>query len=532
MITGQTYQVSITMSNPQVSGFGPVQTCGIPSWRWSEACGDRLGSQNPQDNIIWGNNRQYLARNEIINEGQNKTFTFNVTAPSTSGVYNFQWQMVQEGGRWFGEKTPNVAVKVNYPNTTQVCSPNQVSGCKVCKADGSAWQDDNSKCPTGQTCQNGTCVAGCANECSTSGAKQCSGTAGYKTCGNYDNDSCLEWSSVTNCSSGQTCSGDGICISTCTPKTCTQLGYTCGTAADGCGGTLNCGSCPSGQTCLNNKCTTCTNACTSGTSQCNGTTGYQTCGDTNGDGCTEWGAVIACGANQTCKDGHCSVSCVSHAEQKCDIGNLYWYDSCGNKEELAQDCGTDEFTVNYRCSNDKVQQYKLLYGCENNACTASDTWVDIEDCLSQGKICQNGKCVASSIVPIITKPVNQMSKSEILAAITQMQQMIADLTKQLQSLTGNPTIINQYSCTQLTKNLFYNYQNDSAQVKCLQEFLQKQGYAIIPSGSYDLSTKNAVKAFQEKYASEILNPYNLRYGSGNVGNNTREKINRLIQGHN
>jgi len=211
---------------------------------------------------------------------------------------------------------------------------------------------------------------------------------------------------------------------------------------------------------------------------------------------------------------------------------LYWYNSCNTKEELAQDCGTDEFTVNYRCSNDKVQQYKLLYGCENNACTASDTWVDIEDCSSQGKICQNGKCVTSSIVPIITKPVNQMSKSEILAAIAQMQQMIADLTKQLQSLTGNPTIINQYSCTQLTKNLSYNHQNDSAQVKCLQEFLQKQGYAIIPSGSYDLSTKNAVKAFQEKYASEILNPYNLRYGSGNVGNNTREKINRLIQGHN
>jgi len=63
----------------------------------------------------------------------------------------------------------------------------------------------------------------------------------------------------------------------------------------------------------------------------------------------------------------------------------------------------------------------------------------------------------------------------------------------------------------------------------LQEFLQNQGYAVTPSGNYDLSTKNAVKAFQEKYASEILTPYHLRYGSGNVGNTTRQKINAMIK---
>src|SRR5687767_7852436 len=30
---------------------------------------------------------------------------------------------------------------------------------------------------------------------------------------------------------------------TCTPKTCAQLGVTCGTHADGCGGTAACGAC-------------------------------------------------------------------------------------------------------------------------------------------------------------------------------------------------------------------------------------------------------------------------------------------------
>jgi hypothetical protein len=35
----------------------------------------------------------------------------------------------------------------------------------------------------------------------------------------------------------------------CTPKTCTALGYNCGTASDGCGSTLNCGMCTTPETC-------------------------------------------------------------------------------------------------------------------------------------------------------------------------------------------------------------------------------------------------------------------------------------------
>jgi len=107
-----------------------------------------------------------------------------------------------------------------------------------------------------------TYPAGCTNECLTSGAKQCSGTAGYKTCGNYDNDSCLEWSGVTNCSSGQTCSGAGICSSACIPKTCAQLGsYDCGSWDNGCGATISCGTCAGGKICNSNgQCVSQTNS--------------------------------------------------------------------------------------------------------------------------------------------------------------------------------------------------------------------------------------------------------------------------------
>jgi hypothetical protein len=44
-------------------------------------------------------------------------------------------------------------------NLTQICFPNSVLGCKVCSADGTAWVDNNAKCAGSQTCSNGTCIA-------------------------------------------------------------------------------------------------------------------------------------------------------------------------------------------------------------------------------------------------------------------------------------------------------------------------------------------------------------------------------------
>src|SRR5262249_44774001 len=41
----------------------------------------------------------------------------------------------------------------------------------------------------------------------------------------------------------------------CTPQnTCANNGLNCGTVSDDCGGTLNCGTCPTGQICVNNVC--------------------------------------------------------------------------------------------------------------------------------------------------------------------------------------------------------------------------------------------------------------------------------------
>jgi hypothetical protein len=79
----------------------------------------------------------------------------------------------------------------------------------------------------------------------------------------------------------QTCI-DNICV----PKTCSDLGYTCGTAYDGCGtqdvNKLNCGDCTSTQTCTANKCVD--SGCPSGQTKCDDGVCRADCGGTNETG--------------------------------------------------------------------------------------------------------------------------------------------------------------------------------------------------------------------------------------------------------
>lgn len=85
---------------------------------------------------------------------------------------------------------------------------------------------------------------------------------------------------------------------TCTPKTCSQLGFSCGSASDGCGGTLSCGTCASGQTCTNNVCVTST--CTPATCS---SLGFN-CGGAS-DGCGGTLSCGTCGGGQTCTNNVC-----------------------------------------------------------------------------------------------------------------------------------------------------------------------------------------------------------------------------------
>ena len=69
-------------------------------------------------------------------------------------------------------------------------------------------------------------------------------------CGFIDN-GCGGTIQCGSCKSGDTCGVGGAnkCGAACVPTTCKALGFTCGPAGDGCGGTLSCGTCTAPETC-------------------------------------------------------------------------------------------------------------------------------------------------------------------------------------------------------------------------------------------------------------------------------------------
>jgi hypothetical protein len=71
-----------------------------------------LGSQKPANNLTWLIDRVTLNPGEEIKPGQFKTFIFNAAAPSQPGIYDFQWQLYQDGVGWFGVPSPVVKITV------------------------------------------------------------------------------------------------------------------------------------------------------------------------------------------------------------------------------------------------------------------------------------------------------------------------------------------------------------------------------------------------------------------------------------
>ena len=145
--------------------------------------------------------------------------------------------------------------------------------------------------------------------------------------------------------------------------------------------------------------------------------------------------------------------------------------------------------------------------------------------------------------PYLNKPISEMSQKEILAKIAEIEALLNQLKIRLSGLVGPETsepepsippqvLPNQISCQIFETNLYYGIKEDN-QVICLQKFLQSQGQEIYPegliTGNFLSLTRQAVIRFQEKYADEILKPWNLSKGTGFVGQTTREKINFLLE---
>lgn len=110
LVAGHSYPVSITMRNT-----------GVTTWTPAGSNPQRLGSQDPQDNLVWGLSRVNLP--QTVPPGLSATFSFNIVAPATPGIRPFQWRMVQEGITWFGDFTPEIDYPVNLLTMTATIQP-------------------------------------------------------------------------------------------------------------------------------------------------------------------------------------------------------------------------------------------------------------------------------------------------------------------------------------------------------------------------------------------------------------------------
>ena len=95
---GATVSVSITMKNT-----GTIT--------WTDTDSYALGSIISPDSSLWGLKQVDLGTGESVASDESKTFTFDITAPSTEGVYNFEWKM-NVGGEWIGDQSDKRLINV------------------------------------------------------------------------------------------------------------------------------------------------------------------------------------------------------------------------------------------------------------------------------------------------------------------------------------------------------------------------------------------------------------------------------------
>ena len=176
-------------------------------------------------------------------------------------------------------------------------------------------------CPSGSSCSNGYCTQDCTEECTSVGETSCQGDA-VRSCGQFDSDSCLEWGTAVACDDGQTCS-NGQCAGTCQNE-CDQANVnrcagdgtqTCGNYdSDPCLEWSGISPCNDGSSCSGGLCTTgCTDDCAEGDRECVGTSGYRVCGTNfDSDACWDWGPGVACASGETCNPNttQCESGCV------------------------------------------------------------------------------------------------------------------------------------------------------------------------------------------------------------------------------
>ncbi|RME23299.1 MAG: hypothetical protein D6806_11530 [Deltaproteobacteria bacterium] len=115
----------------------------------------------------------------------------------------------------------------------------------------------------------------CVDECGAVGQRRCSAAGNsVEVCGEKDGDGCLEWFVYATCGSNETCDS-GECVATCTDQ------------------------------------------CIDGERRCTGNSGYDTCRDSDSDGCLDWGMHVDCPAGMVCDPA--AIRCVEQQQEQFEV---------------------------------------------------------------------------------------------------------------------------------------------------------------------------------------------------------------------
>lgn len=223
------------------------------------------------------------------------------------------------------------------------CEGNNVVTCLDANKDGCLEWGSPVPCGETEVCNLGKCETQCKPECLVKGATKCDEAGKVVECQDLFGNGCLKWGSGVSCDPPKVCSQGQcalICKDECPSKDMKQCNdidpekfEVCGEwDGDGC---LEWGTpqdCPQGKVCSGGECVdVCQDECDAeGDQQCSGN-GYHICGDPDGDGCLEWGAVVWCKPTQECKEGEC----VEKAPPGQVIISELLYDSAGSPDKDA-----------------------------------------------------------------------------------------------------------------------------------------------------------------------------------------------------